>query len=47
MGFVAVVLVMMLVGAVTKPGTIPLAVAVWVPRIALLGIFVSAVFAFN
>ena len=47
MGFIAIVLVMMIVGAVTKPGTIPVAVFAWVPRIALLGIFVSAVFAFN
>lgn len=47
MGFVALVIVMMIAGALLKPGTIKPQVQMWVVRIALIGIIVSAVFAFN
>ena len=47
MAFVAVVLVMMLAGALLKPGTIKPQVLMWINRLALAGIIVSAVFAFN
>ena len=47
MAFVALVIVMMILGALLKPGTIKPVVQMWVMRIALIGIIVSAVFAFN
>jgi uncharacterized membrane protein len=47
MAFVALVLVMMVVGILAKPGTIRPQVLMWINRLALLGIIVSAVFAFN
>ena len=46
MGLVATVVAMMILGAV-RPGLIPQAVSGWVTRLALIGIIVSAVFAFN
>jgi hypothetical protein len=42
-----VVLAIMLVGVLTKPGTINPRLQMWVARLALIGIIVSAVFAFN
>jgi protoporphyrinogen IX oxidase len=47
MAFIVVVLAMMLVGVLTKPGTINPRLQMWVARLALIGIIVSAVFAFN
>jgi len=47
MGFVGVVIVMMIAGALLKPGTIHPVVQMWVMRIALIGIITAAVFAFN
>ena len=47
MGFVALVIVMMIAAALLKPGTIKPVVQMWVMRIALTGIIVAAVFAFN
>jgi uncharacterized membrane protein len=47
MTLIAVVLVMMLAGALLKPGTIKPQVLMWINRLALIGIIVSAVFAFN
>ena len=47
MGFVAVVLIAMIVGAVTKPGTISPRIMGWITRLALAGIIISAVMAFN
>jgi hypothetical protein len=47
MTLIAVVLAMMLAGALLKPGTIKPQVLMWINRLALIGIIVSAVFAFN
>ncbi|HEY9010194.1 MAG TPA: hypothetical protein VIN06_04205 [Devosia sp.] len=47
MAFVGVVIVMMVFGALVKPGTINPRVLMWINRLALVGIVVSAVFAFN
>ena len=47
MGLVAVVLVAMIIGAVTKPGTISPRVMGWITRLAMAGIIISAVMAFN
>lgn len=47
MGFVAVVLIAMIIGAVTKPGTISPRIMGWITRLALAGIIISAVMAFN
>lgn len=47
MGLVAVVLVAMIIGAVTKPGTISPRVMGWITRLAMAGIVISAVMAFN
>lgn len=47
MGLVAVVLVAMIIGAVTKPGTISPRVMGWITRLAMAGIVISAVTAFN
>lgn len=47
MVFIGVVLVMMILGFLLKPGTIKPKVQMWITRLALIGIVVSAVFAFN
>ena len=47
MGLVAVVLVAMIIGAVTKPGTISPRVMGWITRLAMAGIVIGAVMAFN
>lgn len=47
MGLVAFILVMMIVGAVLKPGTINPQVMGWLTRLAMAGIVISAVMAFN
>jgi putative membrane protein len=47
MGLVAVVLIAMVIGAVTKPGTISPRIMGWITRLALAGIIISAVMAFN
>lgn len=47
MTLIVVVLAMMLAGALLKPGTIKPQVLMWINRLALIGIIVSAVFAFN
>ncbi len=47
MAFVLLVVVMMILTALLKPGTIKPVVQMWVVRIALVGIIASAVFAFN
>jgi putative membrane protein len=47
MGLVVVVLTALILGAVTRPGTLSPRVMGWVTRLALIGIIVSAVFAFN
>jgi len=47
MGLVLVVLIAMIIGAVAKPGTISPRVMGWITRIAMAGIIVSAVMAFN
>ena len=47
MGLVVVVLVSLILGAVAKPGTLSPRVMGWITRLALIGIIVSAVFAFN
>ena len=47
MALVAVVLVVMIAGFLLKPGTINPRLLMWTNRLALIGIIVSAVFAFN
>ena len=47
MGLVAFILVMMALGAVLKPGTLNPRVMGWLTRLAMAGIVVSAVMAFN
>ena len=47
MGLVGVVLSTVILGAVAKPGTLSPQVMGWITRLALLGVIVSAVFAFN
>jgi putative membrane protein len=47
MGLVAVVLIAMIIGIVAKPGTISPAVMGWITRLAMAGIVISAVMAFN
>jgi putative membrane protein len=47
MGLVVVILVAMLIGAFTKPGTINPRVMGWITRLSLAGIIISAVMAFN
>lgn len=47
MGLVVVVLIAMIIGIVAKPGTISPRVMGWVTRLALAGIIISAVMAFN
>lgn len=47
MALVAVVLAAMIAGAVSKPGNINPQVLAWITRLSLIGIIVSAVFAFN
>lgn len=47
MAFIGVVLAMMFAGALLKPGTINPKLQMWIARLALIGIIVSAVFAFN
>lgn len=47
MGLVALILVVMLLGAFTKPGTINPRVMGWITRLSMAGIIISAVMAFN
>ena len=47
MGLVLVVLIAMIIGAVAKPGTISPRVMGWITRLAMAGIVISAVMAFN
>jgi hypothetical protein len=47
MGLVAVILVAMIIGAVARPGTISPKVMGWITRLAMAGIVISAVMAFN
>ena len=47
MGLVVVVLIAMIIGIVTKPGTISPRVMGWITRLAMAGIIISAVMAFN
>ncbi len=47
MGLVVVVLIAMIIGVVAKPGTISPTVMGWTTRLALAGIVISAVMAFN
>ena len=47
MGLVAFVLALMILGAVLKPGTLNPRVMGWLTRLAMAGIVVSAVMAFN
>jgi hypothetical protein len=47
MGLVAFILVMMILGAALKPGTINPQVMGWLTRLAMAGIVISAVMAFN
>jgi hypothetical protein len=47
MGLVAFILVMMVLGAVLKPGTINPQVMGWLTRLSMAGIVIAAVMAFN
>ncbi|CAN7623421.1 hypothetical protein ASC89_15445 [Devosia sp. Root413D1] len=47
MGLVVVVLIAMIIGIVAKPGTISPQVMGWITRLAMAGIVISAVMAFN
>lgn len=47
MGLVVVVLIAMIIGIVAKPGTISPRVMGWITRLAMAGIVISAVMAFN
>lgn len=47
MGLVVVVLIAMIVGIVAKPGTISPRLMGWITRLAMAGIVISAVMAFN
>jgi hypothetical protein len=47
MGLVGVIVVAMIVGAVARPGSVNPGVMGWITRLALLGIVIAAVFAFN
>jgi len=47
MGLVAFVLVMMVLGAVAKPGTLNPRVMGWLTRLSMAGMVISAVMAFN
>jgi hypothetical protein len=47
MGLVALILVVMLLGAFTRPGTINPRVMGWITRLSMAGIVISAVLAFN
>ncbi len=47
MGLVAVVLIAMIIGAVVRPGTVSPRVMGWITRLAMAGIIISAVMAFN
>jgi protoporphyrinogen IX oxidase len=47
MGLVAFVLVMMLLGAAVKPGTLNPRIMGWLTRLSMAGIVISAVMAFN
>lgn len=47
MGLVVVVLIAMIVGIVAKPGTISPKLMGWITRLAMAGIVISAVMAFN
>jgi putative membrane protein len=47
MGLVVIVLIAMIIGIVAKPGTISPKVMGWITRLALAGIVISAVMAFN
>lgn len=46
-GLVVVVLIAMIIGIVAKPGTISPQVMGWITRLAMAGIVISAVMAFN
>ena len=47
MGLVAFILVMMVLGAALKPGTIKPTVMGWLTRLSMAGIVIAAVMAFN
>lgn len=47
MALVGVIAVMMIAAVLLKPGTIKPKVQMWISRLALIGVIVSAVFAFN
>jgi hypothetical protein len=47
MGLVVVVLIAMVIGIVAKPGTISPSLMGWITRLAMAGIVISAVMAFN
>lgn len=47
MGLVAFIVVMMVLGAVLKPGTLNPQVMGWLTRLSMAGIIISAVLAFN
>lgn len=47
MGLVAIVLAALIIGAVAKPGTVSPQVMGWITRLAMAGIVISAVMAFN
>jgi hypothetical protein len=47
MGLVVVVLIAMIIGILAKPGTISPQVMGWITRLAMAGIVISAVMAFN
>jgi len=47
MGLVVVVLIAMVIGIVAKPGAVSPKVIGWITRLALAGIVISAVMAFN
>lgn len=47
MALVGVMVVMMIAAALLKPGTIKPKVQMWISRLTLIGVIVSAVFAFN
>ena len=47
MGLVVVILAAMIIGAIAKPGTLNPRLLGWITRLAMAGIIISAVMAFN